>query len=213
MMGVSTAGVRSLIQGLLDSHDCLSQEEIQTRLGLDYHTVNRALNSPPNTVLGETPFARTDNPGDAGTRWVWFAVRPENPLTQREFDIKTKTAHTQLTKTRDQLLRPAIAAGAVATGDGDALDESLTYLDASITALDTARLAGERKAEVLRVQRENAARTDELARQEAEVEAERKKLEAQRKEFEKQEAELEKRQRALRKARQSKVPPVARIKR
>ncbi|MBT2235074.1 hypothetical protein [Nonomuraea sp. NEAU-A123] len=183
------AGVRSRIQKLLDSHDYLSQKEIQRKLGLGYRTVNLALNSPPNPVLGETPFARTDNP-EPGAQWVWFAVRPEHPLAQREFVIKTKTAHTQLLKVRDQLLRPAINAGATATGDGDDLDQSMENLDIAIRMLERARSAGARKAENIRVKRENEARSQELDREEAVLKARREELEKEETEFKRRRREF-----------------------
>ncbi|MEU8319735.1 hypothetical protein AB0C33_15335 [Nonomuraea sp. NPDC048881] len=191
MMGVFIAGVRSRIQQLLDSHDYLSHEEIQRELEFDYGTVNRALNSPPNPVLGETPFARMRNP-EPGALWLYFAVRPERPLAQSEFGIKTKTAHTQLLKTRDQLLRPAIAAGATATGDGDDLDQSLVNLEASIHFLELARRAGAIKAE-------NEARSQELRKEEAE-------LKARREELEKEEAEFNQRRREFTEAAEDRSP-------
>lgn len=166
----STAEVRALIQGLLDVRDCMSQEEIQRHLRLDYHTVNRALNHPANFAIGETPFARTDgDTSQGGPRWVWYAVTPSNPLTQRAFDVKVSTAHTQMTKARDNLVAPAIANGSVASGDSEAVDESLEHLDSAIKSLAKARATGARKFELAQREREVENRSAEVAEAEARV--------------------------------------------
>ncbi len=202
-MGTSTSTIRAAIQGLLNANDSMSAQEIEdalnaSGLNVNYHQVNRALNSAYNPALGETPFARTD--GEDADRWVYFAVTPESPVTQREFTIKTASALTQLAKTRDNLLAPAIKAGAVAMGNDDALDVSLGFLDSSITALEMARNAGDAKAAVIYGKKENEAERAALAAERAATEAE----------FARRERELALKEKALIKSGASKKPVIRR---
>jgi hypothetical protein len=181
--------VRTAIQNLLDTSSYMTARDIYAALvtqGYDeitYTQINRALNSPRNEALGETPFAITDNPDygvvEGEPKWAWFAVTPDHPLTQREFTVKTATALTQLTKTRDNLLLPAVNIGAIANGDGDDLVTSLRHLDASIVSLESARIAGEVKAQQVANESERAA-----------LEAERQDIERRRRELEAREAAL-----------------------
>lgn len=202
-MGTSTSTIRAAIQGLLNENEALSADQIEAMLlagglNVNYSQVNRALNSAYNPALGETPFARTD--GEDESRWVYFAVTPESPVTQREFTIKTATALTQLAKTRDNLLAPAIKAGAVAVGDNDALDVSLGFLNNSITALEMARNAGDAKAAVIYGKKENEAERIALEAERAAVEAE----------FARRERELAIKEKALLKSSAAKKPALKR---
>lgn len=170
----STAHVRSQIVAVLRQNGSLSAADLCEELRLPYTVVNRGLNAEPG--VGEPPIARTRNTAPGAT-WVYYLVTGDHPLTHQDFVDKTRTALTQMTKAQENLVDPAVRAGAIASGDDQDIETARDYLRQAIDALRRGHEAGARQAE--RIARERAAARAESEADVAERDQRIAELEAQ----------------------------------
>lgn len=148
----------------------------------DWGDIGAALNARPlsdGTVL-QGIYAVQDN-GYAAKRWM--ALTTDNPYMTQSMKESVRAARTQIRKTIENRLKPALTLMMYARGEADDLPTAEILLDQALKSIDLAIAAGDNKA--ARIKAEKAAKTAladkkaveaEMAEKEAELTALKAKL-------------------------------------